>query len=423
MCAVWSLAQAPANLLAGTWQLPQNGISVQFDGTGNYEVTYANGQTLKNTYSLIGDQLTLSAFFYGQDQRFRIVQLDAQQLVLEAIDGQPGMQFAFSRITQAGTPSVGFGGFSSNSNVSMSSASATGQQQVLAERNGYTLTKGDFDKVVRFAEFIIADRLSEEEWAQALAECIAEFEQSPQLFLQSVAMLDQQMQQFYQIEDLLQLALVRSMIVGQLDLSYKQVPYEQKPYLGKLIDKYTRVLAYDPTAQLALTWRDVEGYAGVWAFYMEVAGQPVQLTQQELEALSQQLVQQFQISTPEQKALLCAMSLYDDFLRAAWAQLTPDQQAQMRSQMMQQLVAYAGNATGDQSMGQQYNYGASPSGMGGSKADAQLYLEQMRQRMAMNDMTFNMMQNMMMQQHAASLNVIENIGTPDTYWEVKYNDW
>ncbi len=424
-------------LLAGTWQMPQAGITLEFDAAGNYVVTYANGQSVQERYSLQGNQLTMSRFYYGQDQHFQIVQLDQQTLVLQALDGQPGMQFSFQRAGAA--PAAG--GFAQAPPANtypanpMSASPMTGPAasgQVLAQAQGYQFTSDYFEKIVRFAEFLIAGRLSEAERQQALQECIAEFQQMPQAFLQTIEQIDAQMSQFYQIEDVAQLGLLRSMLVGQLNLAYQQMPPEQKPYLGRLIDQYTPVLAYDPSTQMALTWRDVEGYAGVFTFYLEIAGQPMQVSQQDLQALATTLTQQFQTATPEQKAALCAMSLYDEYLRNAWAQLTPQQQEQMRQQVVAQLAGMM-----QQDAAQPYGYGnvAGQPAYGYPGADQQpagnyptsreqldAWLAQKQQEMQTNNFIFNSMQNMLMEQHATSLNIISNIGGGDDYWEVKY-DW
>ncbi|RMD73596.1 MAG: hypothetical protein D6818_04490 [Bacteroidetes bacterium] len=390
------------SLLVGHWQLPQAGITLQFDPSGIYVVTYANGQRVSEGYALQGDQLTLRAFYYGQDQHFRILQLDEQALVLQALDGQPGMQFAFQRAGSEAIPTQ-----------------PAPSGEVLAEANGYQLTRGHFEKVVRFAEFLIADRLSEAERQQALQECINEFRQMPQAFLQTVEQIDGQMSQLYQIPDVAQLGLLRSMLVGQLNLAYQQLSPDQKPYLARLIEQYTPVVAYDPSTQMALTWRDVEGYAGVFAFYLEIAGQPIQITNEDLQALAQQLAQQFQMATPDQQAALCAMSLYDEYLRDAWSRLSPDQQALMRQQVVAQLAAVM--QPGTQAPTQQYT--PADDEMPATRAELDAWLARKQQELQTNQFIFNSMQNMLLEQHATSLNIIENIGGSDNYWEVKYNDW
>lgn len=410
------------NLLLGTWQLPEAGLTLQFDAEGTYLVTYANGQRVQAQYSLLGSQLTMAQFYFGQDQHFQIVQLDPQTLVLQAIDGQPGTQFSFQRV---GTHTA-MGGFAGQQ---MAAATPTPPApigtagQVLGEAQGIQFTQAHFEKLVRFAEFLIAGRLSEGERQQALSESLAEFQQAPQALIQTIEQIDGQMSQFYQIQDVMQLGLLRSMLVGQFNLAYQQIPPEQKPYLARLIEQYTPVLAYDPSTQMALTWRDVEGYAGVYAFYLEMAGQPVQLSPQELQALAATLAQQFQSATPEQQALLCSMSLYDEYLRNAWATLSPQQQEQLRQQAIAQLTSsMQGGMYGG---GNQPMYGSTYQPTGQAPApgeDINAWFARKQQELMTNDFIFNTMNNMLLEQHATSLNIIENIGGSNDYWEVKY-DW
>ncbi len=423
---VWTLAQRALSQdysrLTGTWQLPEAGLTLQFDAEGTYLVTYANGQRIQARYSLVGNQLTMEQFYFGQDQHFQIVQLDAQTLVLQALDGQPGMQFRFQRM--GGQPAVGgFAGYGTSTPPPASSASSAGGQ-VLSEVQGIQFTQAHFEKLVHFAEFLIAGKLSEAERQQALNESLTEFQQAPQAFIQTVEQIDGQMSQFYQIPDVAQLGLLRSMLVGQFNLAYQQIPPDQKPYLARLIEQYTPVVAYDPSTQMALTWRDVEGYAGVYAFYLEMAGQPVQLSRQELEALASTLAQQFQSATPEQQALLCSMSLYDEYLRNAWAMLNPQQQEQLRQQVIAQLTSSM--QSGMYGGGGQMPYGSpyQPSGEAPAPGeDIDAWFARKQQELQTNQFMFNTMNNILLEQHAASLNIIENIGGSDDYWEVKYNDW
>ncbi|RME06136.1 MAG: hypothetical protein D6816_08070, partial [Bacteroidetes bacterium] len=58
-----------------------------------------------------------------------------------------------------------------------------------------------------------------------------------------------------------------------------------------------------------------------------------------------------------------------------------------------------------------------------TKEEKQAYLRKKQEEMQFSNYYFNTMSNMLTENHATMLNVIENMGGGENYWEVKYNDW
>jgi hypothetical protein len=107
----------------------------------------------------------------------------------------------------------------------------------------------------------------------------------------------------------------------------------------------------------------------------------------------------------EQKRLLCTASLIWQLLESNWNRMTPAQKQQYKSayfsQSGQKTPAYQPPQTGG-------SY---------TPSSAKSPAEQMREYNARQNM-YRMMNEMNMNSHALSLNIIENIGGTGNYWNV-----
>ncbi len=419
------LGKSSAQSIAGVWVFPQNGVRLTLSepdaqGYGQYYIQYPNGMSNQNAYLLQGSAITFAAFNYGQDQTFAITGYDGQQLGLQSQN--PPQNLVLQRESAAG-------------NAYTNQTNATGSGAVLASQSSYQLTEGHWQAALQFARFVLGTQLSTADEHAFRQSLIEEFNANPQATLTEIESLASQMQQLYQLTDLSQIALSRNMLLAALYQNFEQ--QAQKTYFYTLMQKYAPIIQIDPATGLALTWRDVDGYLGLMAFYSELAGQPLQISDEDRITYAQYLSQQFAIADQQTKASICTMATLNEYLRAAFAQLSPAEQQQAAAQLLQG-VGYQGNYNYqggyqndyyDQQFQQGYNQayeqnqnlGQFPDGID-TPEKQRAYLQEMQTRMQTNNMMFNTMQNIMTQQHATSLNIIENMGNSGNYWEVTYDN-
>ena len=302
-------------------------------------------------------------------------------------------------------------------------------QTVLATSNGYNYTEGHFNKALRFLEFILGTKISEIEKQQGLKESIEAFYKHPQQSIQEVNEVDKQMQLLYQLTNPVQIALARSSILSQLFEASRYM--EKKPLMIRLMYKYTPMLVNDPQNMLVFTEPDFQGYLKMIRLNAKLIGQNIHFSQQDIQQLRTYLTGQFNNMNLQQKQNLCAMAVISEYTEASYNRLSSSEKATLQNQIMNQMAyQYQSQNNVNDPFQQGYNYQQQrasmevkwPEGVN-TKAQKQAYLRQMRSRMNANATNFNIMNDMMMNNHATMLNTIENFGNTGNYWEVKYNNY
>ncbi len=303
--------------------------------------------------------------------------------------------------------------------------------QILAEANGYQFTQTDFDKELRFVEFVLNTKLSPQEIEMFKRQEINEFKKNPQQALANIQSLDQQMQQFYAFTDPLQIGVAQAAVIAAIYAQVQQMP--ETDVFKQLFNKYVHVLAIDPQFQIALTKEDIDGYFDYMEFIYSLYGNPVTFDRQTRDMYAQQFAANFYSADQQAKAMLVAMDLLSGYYIQLYNQLTPEQ----KQQFQQSLLAQTAQNTYNQGYNQgydnynAYNYGydnsysngynTNPNGDAGhkyTKEELDQIMQMMQQKMQMNNMMFNTMNNIMMMNHATTSNIISNIGSGDTYWDV-----
>ncbi|RMG84560.1 MAG: hypothetical protein D6714_07645 [Bacteroidetes bacterium] len=301
--------------------------------------------------------------------------------------------------------------------------------KVLATAGNYTLTEGLFNKALRFTEFLLGTRLTPEEIQEGLEESIVSFQQSPQQIIQETEMLDQQMQMVYQLTDPTQIALVRSSIICQLYVTFANSP--EQPVLRRLMEKYTPVLAYDPANMLAFTEQDFQAFLDYTAFMYQLYGQPFSIDEATANQYREYFIQQFLQGTVEVRQSLCVMSEVGPYIQAVWQNL-PEAQKQTLIASLYQSQQPAQQNTNDEFTRDAYgniDYTNPenidkmwPEGVD-TPEEKQAYLMKRQREINSFNASMNIWNEMSLQNHATMLNVINNLGGSDDYWEVKYRNW
>ncbi len=274
--------------------------------------------------------------------------------------------------------------------------------QTLATKNGYNYTQDDFQKAVKFTEFLCDKTLTDNELYLLQQSELKDFNDNPQLALQNINNIDAQMQQVYSYTDPLQIGLSRSALIANLYYSIQQLPDDSG--FKQIFNNNVIVLAIDPNNGVSLTQKDVDAYFDFLTFYAGLTGQNYFFDAQTRLAYQQSVIDMFLYGDNQTKAMLAAMNTYNKFMQAAYNQLSPQEKQQFAANMTQNYNSYSQNYSYDNTTTYDNSATYNPST---SSNDA-----------ATNQMYFNMMEDMMLQQHATSLNIIENIGDTGNYWEV-----
>jgi hypothetical protein len=286
---------------------------------------------------------------------------------------------------------------------------------VLATNQDFQYTEGHFAKGLRFVEFLLNTNITEEEKRMGLQEALQSFQQSPAATLQEIESFDGQMQRVYQLQDPTQIALFRSAMLSQLAAAFQQS--NESFILKDLINKYNPILAYDLQNMLAFTYKDFEAYLSMLSFQAQLYGQSFYLDAATKYQYQQQMVQTFLQGSLEIRQSLALMEICNEYLQVAYARMNAEQQAQMQLSFLQETPT--NDSVKDYSKPENVTW---PPGVN-TKEEKQAYLAKRRQEISTNNFTYQTMSNMLLENHVGMMNIIEDFGGGNSYWEVKYDNY
>ncbi len=274
--------------------------------------------------------------------------------------------------------------------------------QVLASSGNYQYTQLHFNKALQFTEFICGANLTRNEVSLLKQGELKDFYDDPVTSLQNIADIDAQMQQFYALTDPVQIGFARSILIANLYNNIQAMPNDY-PFKS-IFNKYNVVLAIDPYNGISLTQKDVNSYFDFMEFYASLMGQNIVYDMQTRELYKQGVIDQFLYGDNQTKAMLAIMTTYNQYMQAAYNSLSASEKQQFSSSMTNNYTSYEQNY--NYSNNNNYNSNTNNNNYN-SNNDWQT-----------KQMYFDVMNDMMMQNHATSLNIIENMGGTGNYWEV-----
>lgn len=273
--------------------------------------------------------------------------------------------------------------------------------QVLATSGNYQYTQEHFDKALQFTEFICGAQLTNAEVVALKQGELNDFNSDPATALQNIANLDAQMQQFYALTDPSQIGMSRSVLIANLYYNIQSMPDDYA--FKSIFNKYNIVLALDPYNGISLTQKDVDSYFDFMEFYASLMGQNIIYDKQTRELYKQSVIDQFLYGDNQTKSMLAIMTTYNEYMQAAYNNLTASEKQQFTASMTNNYTSYEQNYD----YSNNNNYTENTNNNSNSSNDWQT-----------QQMYYNVMNDMMMQNHATSLNIIENMGGTGNYWEV-----
>lgn len=385
VCVIMTVPGLLGQSAAGTWLDANYNITLQLNANWTYSLQYPNGSS-QGRFSINGNRLCLQDSRGGQPVCYTVQRFTANQMIM--VDAT-GVTMNFNRQSGAAGPALPQG-----------NTEAATNNNVLAQKDSFTLTGAHFQIGIDLPQFIIGHTVKPSEVKELKTQLIKEFNQSPKAVLNEFNSLAGSMQKIKSITDPLSIGYARQQLFTAFYKATRQMPEYQKPLMIQVINRYIKVMAYDEANNLALTNRDVDGMVKYLAFNSELRGQPIQLTPQLSQSVAQELVQKFSQMSIDQKKLLCSASLLWQLVEFNWNRLSSAQKQQYKNSFVAQV---------------QPNYTpATPSASSNKPKSA---AESMRNWNAKQQM-FKMMMDMNTQSHVTSLNIIENMGGTGDYWKV-----
>lgn len=249
---------------------------------------------------------------------------------------------------------------------------------------------GDFNKELCFGEFLLGQSLTPYEKQLAISEATQTFNSSPYESIQNLNIACQLMEQVYSLNDAMQIALARNMLIAEVYSAMQQSG--ETSVLFDLIQKYVVILQYDAVNKLVLTQQDVDGFINLMQFSTELSGQVFNPTYAELTQANQEIQKTFVYGSLDDKQYLCVVNTYHQLLVMNYQQMNAANQQQLVNQ-------YLAQSQPTQQYQQQYNNNNNTG--------------------SMNWNAYNMLSKMSLQNHVGMMNSIEAIGGSGDYWYLK----
>ncbi len=389
----------------GTWVDSQYNITLTLNADYTYTIQYPQGRS-QGRFGVNGQQFCMQDSSGTQQVCYTVLNYTGNLMVLR--DNQ-GVTMNFQRQGAASGPAMP---------QSQPKAAAPPAQQgtgaVLAQKDGHTLTDTQFHYGLGILQFIIGQSVTPTEVNQLKAKLLEEFNQQPAAVLNQLNGLGQSLQKVRAVSDPATIGVTRQALYTALYQATAAMREDQKPLLIQVMNRYIKALAMDAANGLILTNKDVDGMINYLAFNSQLAGQKVNLTRSLRDSVTAELVKNFPAMALQQKQLLCSASLLWQVLETNWSRLSAAQKQQYKNAYLAQMQqTAAAQSPASYNTGQQYNNTGSGSQTGSKKS----LIDQQAEFQARQNM-FTMMNNMNLQSHATSLNIIENMGGTGNYWEV-----
>lgn len=254
-------------------------------------------------------------------------------------------------------------------------------------------TEGDFEKIRRFAEYLLDQKLSPLERQEAKKEAEISFRNNPNGTLQEIREIDGQMAQVYLLTDVKTVASVRSAILSHVYPILQQET--NKSLMAKLIDRYCPVIAYDTNENYAITRKDIHGMIQLLLFINQVNGNNTQVTASEKEKAANQLIKNIKTMSTDEKRLLANMGIYNDYIQTVYAKASFSEKKQIREQLN---ASFAGTGY--------------PAVNNHTSADVSRWD-------TMSASSYKLLSDMMMSSHVTNMNILEAAAGSNNYWTIK----
>ena len=367
ICAVGMSLSLQAQNIFGTWQNTAYQMQYTFTQEGTYQFSSTQFGQASGNYLLQGGYLYLYDANNNPSVQYYLSGITAQQLHLSDVNQ---VQFTLDRVGVA--PEV----------KGMEAFSKSKYPRVLAGSGKQQIIEADARLYAAAISFLVQTNIPEIDYKKIESALIKDFKTDAASTMTDLQALRSGMEYIFTLHDPVEIGLVRQQILG--NIYWMSVVNKHASVYWDVTDSYTDVIAFDETNKLVLTQKDLDDYLDYLSLAYQNYGQ--QLTAAMRSELAQQMVSNFAALRLEDKQLLACGSLLKDNLVAQMNAMSSREQQQFQQHLQQQ-----------------------PPSVDWSGAD--MDADMVKFLMEMNNMS-----------HVSMMNVIENMGGGDDYWELKQTD-
>ncbi len=271
---------------------------------------------------------------------------------------------------------------------------------VLAEQDGVQLTRAHVQTLIDVLQFVVGEAITAAESQEIAGAAVADFQANPAKTVSDAEALSQTFARVRTVTNPIQIAMLRQAFIVAFHQAAQTLGEQGLPPFLQVMYRHVRVVGYDAANQLVLTDRDVDALIAYTSFLYQLnSGAAPAWSAEYREQLITSIQQAFPTFTLEQKKLYCGMTVYWNYLVYAWAQAAAEQRQRLAMALLGAQAAAAQPAQSWGAMQPQRQVYAQPGGN-------------------MDDHTYETLRNVMLEQHAASMNVLDAIGGSEYNYEV-----
>ncbi len=302
--------------------------------------------------------------------------------------------------------------------LSLSADSFAQKNSNLATKGSYTLTEDNVQFYVNLVQFVVGQKIKKSEQGEIRTQAINEFNKNPQAFFTELNQFNTLMNQLYQLTDPIKIAQGRMYFVTQFYKVTQMTPKQNLPSLIKIVNRYVKVLHYNPQTQLILTNKDIDAFLNYLDFSRQLGGMPA-MNYVEKRNFKQYLPAYYAQMPAQYQAMFPLMPIVWKNIEGQWKRLTYTQKqqviAQFRARLQQQQQQ-------QQTQPQYQNYpNKNTYSQNSNNRNSSKTLAQKRREFQAQQQLFKTMTNINNMSHVTTMNIIENIGGTGNYWTLGDN--
>ncbi len=388
-----------AQSVLGQWLSKEYGLELVITQEGNYQLVNTNLNAGEQGVYTHNENMLFFQNQAGEWFQYKITQLDAESMHLQ--DAASALIYPFERV---GTQ-PDFGG------------------EEIAEKNGYILKEGHRDVYVALIEFLTYGRASNREKESIKTECTNSFLENPEQFMTEVSTLMQSLTAVFRTQDLTQIGMAR---LNMLSVLHQNKELNTKSAFMLAIESHCSLAAYDANTRIPLTWLDLKGIVSYIEFINVELAEEKAFTKEEKNLLEKQIMNGFATMSTDQKQAIAMGGLLNLMVQQNWKKLSDEQKQQFRQQLKNNNTYNQQDWNNQEVVHNDWKPNPRIEELKKKASNGKLSSAEMAEYKAhlrTQNMYFNVMNDMMLNQHATSLNIIENMGGTNNYWEVVPNTY
>ena len=272
--------------------------------------------------------------------------------------------------------------------VILSCQQALSQGKIIHQKDGVILTEETLSKSFKLVEFFINKKLTDQEKLLLTLDEIKELNKNTQQYNQNMETTLNLWTELQNKKDPVEVGVVKLGLLAEFYKHMGQMPQKEIPYVLELIFSHVKVISYDEENNVFLTDNAIESYILLTVFINKITtGKSIDFTPQMVEQTKQQLITEFKKMTVEQKKLMCIMEVLFTHIYNLWEKADDVGRKKIIATLSEKPVNPVNPENPEAEMG---------------------------------SFTYDITNQIMLDNHLTNMNIIENMGGTGNYWEAVY---